>query len=175
LARRNGSLMPPGGLADNGGALGIWPAPREEEAMKHSRMILVVLTAALALEGCAKAAKDLLPEAVFAADMVPVYKNCELRDMMGSESWGDEPDSYTKGQAWFLNTKATKDELVAFYEKAFPNAPREVMDDGAITFHLTPEGAKQPYEYVEVTVRDGEIQVGESFQPQRQQKKKSVE
>ncbi len=92
-----------------------------------SRRILLGLVALFALaatSGCAKSSKDLLPGAVYAASVVPVYRNAELTDQMGSDSWGDDPDSHTKGQAWFFKVKDPKDKVLAFYESKFPNAER---------------------------------------------------
>ncbi len=138
---------------------------------KRITTIAMAAGALLALGACAKSNQAMLPDSVFAADLVPVYKNCELTDQMGNESWGDEPESYTKGNTWFFKTKASQDELVAFYEKQFPNAERQVMDDGGIEFTLYPADAVKPYESVSVVVRDGSLQIGESFQPRRKAKK----
>lgn len=124
---------------------------------------LVLLAAGAALAGCAKSNKDLLPGAVY-AQMVPVYKNCELKDQMGSESWGDEPDSYTKGQAWFFEVKESQDKLVAFYAQEFPNAEKIENEDGSVTFRIVPENA-EPYEDVHITLRDNEVLIAEDCRP----------
>lgn len=142
--------------------------------MTHRRMAVTLVAglALYALAGCSStSSKDLLPGAVFAADLVPVYKSAELSDQMGSESWGDTPESYTKGNCWFFKTKTPKDKIVAFYAEKFPGAERTTGEDGDITFKLRPEGASE-YEDVYVTVSDGEIRIGESFRPERENAKK---
>jgi hypothetical protein len=134
--------------------------------MSHRSIVpaaFVLLAAGAALGGCAKSNKDLLPGAVY-AQMVPVYKNAALKDQMGSESWGDEPDSYTKGQAWFFETKETQATLIAFYEKEFPNAQKTVNDDGSVTFRIIPEGAER-FEDVNVTLRDHQVLIAEDCRP----------
>ncbi len=132
-----------------------------------SRRILLglpVLFALAATSGCAKSSKDLLPGAVYAASVVPVYRNAELTDQMGSDSWGDDPDSHTKGQAWFFKVKDPMEKVLAFYESKFPNAERTTEADGSVTFRIILEGTEK-YEYVDVTVREGKIQIGENVQP----------
>ncbi|HEY2955680.1 MAG TPA: hypothetical protein VGK89_10580 [Candidatus Eisenbacteria bacterium] len=126
----------------------------------------VVLALALAVAGCAKSNKDLLPGAVYAAKTVTVYRHAELKDMMGSESYGDEPGSYTKGQCWFFSVKDSKEKVLAYYEQQFPNAERITNEDGSVTLRIIPEGADK-FEDVHVTVRDGELQIAESVKPNK--------
>ena len=131
----------------------------------RSKIGFAALALVLAAAGCAgKSSKELLPGAVYAANVVKVYQNAELRDMMGSDSYGDTPDSHVKGQAWFLKVKDPKEKVLAFYEQQFPGAERTTEDDGSVTFRIVPEGAEK-YEYVYVTVREGELQIGERCRP----------
>jgi hypothetical protein len=128
----------------------------------RSKLGFAALAMMLAAAGCAgKSSKDLLPGAVYAASVVKVYKSAELRDMMGSDSYGDTPDSHMKGQAWFLTVKDPKEKVLAFYEQQFPGAQRTTDGDGNVTFTIIPAGAEK-YEDVYVMVKDGEIQIGES-------------
>jgi hypothetical protein len=121
----------------------------------------------LAVAGCGgKSSKQLLPGAVYAASVVKVYKNAELRDMMGSDSYGDEPDSHMKGQSWFFTVKDPKEKVLVFYEQRFPGAERTTNEDGSVTFRIIPPGAEK-YESVYVTVRDGEVQIGERCRPEK--------
>ena len=121
--------------------------------------------AAIAAAGCAgKSSQDLLPGAVYAANIVPVYRNAVLTNMMGNETWGDEPDSYTQGQFWSFEVKDPKAKVLAFYEQRFPGAEHTTNDDGSVTLRVVPEGAEKN-EYVYVTVEDGEIRIGEHCRP----------
>lgn len=79
--------------------------------------------------------------------------------MMGNESYGDEPDSYTQGQTWYFDVKDSKEKVLAFYEQQFPGAERTTNDDGSIKFRIVPEGAEKN-EYVYATVGDGKIWIG---------------
>ena len=126
------------------------------------------LALALAAVGCAgkTSSKDLLPGAVYAASVVKVYENAELRNQMGSDSYGDTPDSHTQGQAWFLTVKDPKEKVLAFYEQQFPGAKRTTDGDGDVTFTIVPPGAESDEE-VYVMVKDGEIQIGESYRPKK--------
>ena len=143
-----------------------------------SRRTIAALSAGLALialAGCSgTSSRDLMPGAVFAADMVPVYRNAELRDQMGSESWGDTPESYTRGNCWFFKTTTPKEKILAFYAEKFPGAERRVEDNGDVTFRLHPEGASE-FEEVYVSVSEGEIRIGESFRPERETRKKAAD
>ncbi len=135
--------------------------------MKARTIAAAVGTAALALAaaGCAaRSAKDLLPGAVYAAKVVPVYRDAELTDVLGSDSWGDGPDSYTQGQTWYFDTGDSQKKVLAFYEKLLPDAERKTNDDGSVTFRIVPAGAEK-FEYVQVTVGEGEIRIGEHCRP----------
>lgn len=96
----------------------------------------------MSLMGCSGANPNskVLSEAVFAKN-VPVYRGAVYTKSMGNESWGDEPESYTKGMTWWFETKASKDELLAYYTKLYPNAERTDLDSGAIQLSWVPEGA----------------------------------
>jgi hypothetical protein len=132
---------------------------------RHLPAAAAAAALAVAALGCtAKSNKDLLPGAVYAANAVKVYRNAELVNVMGNESWGDGPDSYTQGQTWYFNTGDSQQKVVAFYEKLLPGAERTTNDDGSVTFRIVPAGAEKN-EYVQVTVDDGEIRIGEHCRP----------
>jgi hypothetical protein len=120
--------------------------------------------AILALGCSSKSNQGLLPGAVYAASAVQVYRNAELTNVMGSDQYGDEPDSHIQGQTWFLKVKDPKEKVLAFYAQQFPNAERTTNEDGSVTFRILPQGA-EPGEDVHVTVADGEIRIGENCKP----------
>ena len=126
-----------------------------------------VAAAALAFVafGCAaRPDQDLLPGAVYAARAVRVYRNAELTNVMGNESWGNGPDSYMQGQTWYFDVSDSREKVLKFYEKDLPGAERTTNDDGSISFKVIPAGAEKD-EYVTVTVDEGEIRIGEHCRP----------
>ena len=131
----------------------------------NARLIAAAAALTLGALGCtAKPNQDMLPGAVYAAKVVPVYRYSVLTNMMGNESYGDEPDSYTQGQFWSFEVKDSKAKVLAFYEHQFPGAERTTNNDGSVTLRVIPEGAEKN-EYVYVTVEDGEIRIGEHCRP----------
>ena len=131
---------------------------------RHIAAAMAATALVLAALGCSGSSKTQLPGAVYAADMVQVYRGAELTNMMGNDTYGDGPDSHMQGQFWTFDVKAPKDEVLAFYEKQFPGAERTPLDDGAVMLRVVPEGA-EPNEYVYVTVADGKITIGERCRP----------
>jgi hypothetical protein len=131
----------------------------------NARHIAAAAALTLGALGCAaKSNQDMLPGAVYAAKVVPVYRNSVLTNMMGNETYGDEPGSYTQGQSWSFEVKDPKAKVLAFYEQKFPGAERTTNNDGSVTLRVVPEGAEKN-EYVYVTVEDGEIRIGEHCRP----------
>jgi hypothetical protein len=149
--------------------------------MRTIGLFLGVLLSAVALAGCAARQPvydgqvadhsiddfDQAPKAVY-ANQVPVYPRAELTDAMGSESWGDEPDSYSKGMGWEFEFKGEKADVVTFYDAALPNAAREVAEDGEVIWTLVPEGAL-PGEEVMVRVGEKEFWIHEDVKPRPKQ------
>jgi len=134
---------------------------------------LVALVAAGALlQGCGDSNAKVLAHAFYAKN-VPVYKGAKYTESMGNESWGDEPGSYTKGMAWWFETKATKDQLYAYYHGLYPNAERMDLDDGAIQLRWVPEGAT-PFEDVTIVMKDQELTIGESVSPNSREAAKNA-
>jgi hypothetical protein len=132
---------------------------------RHAAAALAAAALTAAALGCAgKSNLDQLPGAVYAAQIIPVYRNAVLTNMMGNESYGDTPGSYMQGQFWSFEVKDSKEKVLAFYEQKFPAAERTPNDDGSITLRIVPQGA-EPNEYVYVTVEDGEIRIGEKCRP----------
>lgn len=139
---------------------------------RNAILALVVMLAAGAwLQGCGDSNAKVLADAVYAKN-VPVYKGAKYSEQSGSESWGDEPGSYTKGSVWWFETKATKDELFSYYHGLYPNAERIDLDDGAIELRWVPEGATR-FEDVEIVMADHELRIGEDVTPDALARKKN--
>jgi len=106
--------------------------------------LAVALLAACVAAGCGagqtKWSAEAAQYAVYAAE-IPLFPGTEIEDAMGHESWGGEPDSYGYGMTWWCKAEGTKDEIVAFYEKALPGARRETDDEGAVKMTVIPDGA----------------------------------
>jgi hypothetical protein len=132
---------------------------------RHTAVTIAALVLAPIVFACAaKPAKDLLPGAVYAASVVKVYRHAELTNVLGNESWGDRPDSYTQGQTWYFNVGDPQQKVVAYYAKLLPDAERTTNDDGSVSFRIVPAGAEKN-EYVTVTVDEGELRIAEHWRP----------
>jgi hypothetical protein len=81
---------------------------------------------------------------------------------MGSESWGDTPDSYSYGMHWRCEAKATRDELLAWYQAKLPGAKRSTPYDNAVQLEVTPEGAKPGEDMGVLIEEDGKYRVFEN-------------
>ena len=132
---------------------------------RHVVIAAAAATLALAAAGCAgKSNQNLLPGAVYAANVFQVYRGAELTGMMGNDTYGEGPGTHMQGQFWTFSVKDSKDKVLAFYEQQFPNAERTTLDDGAVMLRIVPQGA-EPEEYVYVTISEGEIRIGERCRP----------
>ena len=135
--------------------------------MRGNRKVLAlgILAAMVVTIGCSSGSgkSKYLASAVYARD-VPVFQGAAYDEMSGNEAWGDEPGSYTKGTTWWFKTKASKAELLAFYEKLYPNAEKLELDTGVIQLRWVPEGATR-FEDVTIVVGDGELRIAESVAP----------
>ena len=100
------------------------------------RLALSATVAATALVGCAVNETSWEGETashVVYAKQIPLYPGSKARDSMGSESWGDTPDSYSEGMAvWFEVQGFDREKVLAWYEEKLPNAKTEVLDSGSI-------------------------------------------
>ncbi len=131
------------------------------------RTFLVLLgVLAVSLSGCAaKQGKWDAESAQYAAyaTQIPLYPGTKITESMGSESWGDEPDSYAYGMTWWCETKATREQLVAWYEARLPNAKRATpLGDGSIELTVVPTGAKPGEDMGVLIGEDGKYRVFES-------------
>lgn len=123
--------------------------------------------AALLVAGCSAAPAHPLPGAVYASHAVPVYARVTYEDMMGGHFEDEDGRVVTESQSWFFKTTDPMAKVEAWYDANFPNAKKTEEQDGdgrSVTYKLVPEGAS-PGEEVEVTLRPGEVQVGEECKP----------
>jgi hypothetical protein len=130
-----------------------------------ARLFCILALAALA--GCAeKEAKWSGDAARFAvyATQIPLYPGAKIEDVMGSTSWGDDPNSESQGMAWWYSVKDPREKVVAWYEARVPQATRSVGDDGSTIFTLPPRGGEAG-EDMGVAVEDGKIRVFEHTKP----------
>ena len=138
--------------------------------MRHLKILMLTVTcAALAagLAGCsAGGAQKNLEGAVYAAN-TPVYKSAQFDGVMGGTSYGDTPEDTSEGQSWFFKVEEPYEQVVAFYDQKLSGWTRTLDNTGDgpyVTYHSIPPGA-EPGEYVEVIVRQGEVQIHESCKP----------
>jgi hypothetical protein len=109
------------------------------------------------------------PKAMF-ANQVPVYPGAQVTDSMGSQSYGDEADSYFEGMCYWLKFKGSTDQVIAFYDAALPNAEKTADEsDGATVWTFTPAGG-HPADRVTVRVKDQELRITEDVQGGRHRK-----
>ena len=108
--------------------------------------ILMFCGMTIGLGGCAAQAPKL--EGLYFKD-VPVYARSEVKEMMGSESRGD--DFVVKGMAWYMASADSPDRIRQWYQKQLPQATKVTSDSGDVTFSFTPKGAEE-HENVEITI-----------------------
>jgi hypothetical protein len=150
----------------------------EEPVMRIAPIVLAGLVASAVLAGCSAQQPvydgsvaeysiddfDDAPKAVY-ANQVPLHPDCRLTDVMGSESWGDEPDSYSKGMGWeFSFPKERTPDVLAFYNAVFAGIPAQPDEDGGTQWTIVPRGAQEG-EDLTVTVSVGELWIHENVKP----------
>lgn len=103
-----------------------------------------------------------LKDAVYAAP-IPIYDGAKLRDVAGGNYYDDigGPVTFTS-KSWFFEIKDPVEKVAAWYRANLPEGthPSEA-EQGAVSFEWIPPGALEG-ELVSVTVREGELQIGET-------------
>jgi hypothetical protein len=94
------------------------------------------------------------------ATQVPLYPGAKIGSMMGSDTYGDGPDSHREGMAWWYDVAATQAELDAWYATRLAGAAKSTGDDGGITYTLAPQGG-EPGEELGVILEDNQVRVFE--------------
>jgi len=124
----------------------------------------VGVAAGLAVCGCAaKEAKWSSETAamVVYAKSIPLYPGAKAKDAMGSDSYGDEPDSHSEGMSiWFEVKDFDRAKVLDWYKQRLPNATTRVSDAGSVELTMTPPNA-EPGEDMGVSVGDSDFRVFE--------------
>lgn len=111
-----------------------------------SRVILAA-AAVLVMGGCAaKEAKwsGETASMVVYAKSIPLYPGAKAKDAMGSNSYGDTPDSHTEGLAvWFEVKDYDREKVLAWYKERLPHAITQVLETGTIQLTVpVPDGER---------------------------------
>jgi len=125
----------------------------------------ILAVAGLALAGCgggeAKWSGEAASYAAYATQ-IPLYPGTKMVDAMGSESWGDSPDTYSYGMTWWCEARASRADLIAWYEAKLPGARRSTPYEDVVQLSVTPEGAKPGEEMGVLFEEDGKYRVFET-------------
>jgi len=129
-----------------------------------SLVAIAAATAAL-LSGCAaKEAKwsGETASMVVYAKSIPLYPGAKAKDAMGSDSYGDEPDSHSEGMAvWFEVKDYDRAKVLDWYTQRFPNAVVSPLETGSVQLKVpAPNG--EAGEYMGVVVGKDDFYVFES-------------
>jgi hypothetical protein len=100
------------------------------------------------------------------ATAVPIYPGAKLRDAMGGSYSAEIGGSVTyTSQSWFFQFTADTARVIEFYRQKLPSAQRQAeAEPGAAYFQWIPPNAAIG-ELVTVTIRAGELQIGEIVKP----------
>lgn len=133
--------------------------------IRAMRLALSAAACVTALLGCAGGEARWTGETatyVVYAKQIPLYPGAKARDAMGSEAWGDTPDSYSEGMSvWFEVDGYDKEKVLAWYEQRLPNATTQVLDTGSIELRVpVPNG--EPGEDMGVVIEDDGFRVFEN-------------
>lgn len=97
------------------------------------------------------------------ASAVPVYPGARLTDIMGGNYYAEIGGAATfTSQSWFFSTGDPVAKVADFYRRNLPEGARQVQaDEGEVAFEWIPPGAARG-EKVSITLREGQIQIGET-------------
>ena len=99
------------------------------------------------------------------ATQIPLYPGAKIDDVMGSDTYGDTPESHMKGMAWWYEVTATQAELDAWYTQRLSGTGySKSNEDGTIVYTLTPQGAESGEE-MGVYLEDNSLRVWERRKP----------
>jgi hypothetical protein len=91
---------------------------------------------------------------------VPAFAEASYRSSAGGTYYDDGGGESARSQSWFFETQEPYAEVVAFYEKALPQAEK-IVDGDQTVFTWRPEGGREGDE-ISIFVSEGEIQICES-------------
>jgi hypothetical protein len=123
---------------------------------------LVVVVSKARSHGVGASSGTKIKNAVYATP-IPVYPGAKLRDI-GGGNYYDEiggPVTFTS-TAWFFDVKDPVAKVADYYANHLPaGATPKDVEEGEVGFEWIPPGAAEG-ELVSVTVREGEVQIGET-------------
>lgn len=132
---------------------------------RSTRWVSLLAAGAIALTGCAAKETKWSGESatlVVYATSIPLYPGARAVDAMGSESWGDGPDSYSEGMSISFEVKNyDKEKVLAWYEERLPGAERQVLDTETVELKVTPPNG-EPGEDMGVWIDDDGFRVFEN-------------
>ena len=140
---------------------------------RSTRWAIAVALGALVLAGCSmnetRWSGDAAAAVVY-AKAIPLYPGAKSDGAMGSQSWGDEPGSYTEGMTvWFVVDGYDRAKVLEWYERRLPGAETEVLDDGAIQLKI-PVAGGEPGEDMGVVIDENRFRVFEHTKPGKHQR-----
>jgi hypothetical protein len=142
--------------------------------MKRASSFAAV-TAAAVLLICGCAAKETkwsgeTAAMVVYAKSIPLYPGAKARDAMGSDSYGDTPESHSEGLAiWFEVKDFDREKVLAWYRERLPNATTRALETGTIELTVpVPNG--EPGEDMGVAIGSEDFRVFEHTKPGRHRK-----
>ena len=99
------------------------------------------------------------------AKSIPLYPGAKARDAMGSDSYGDTPESRTEGLAiWFEVKDYDREKVLAWYRERLPNATTHTLETGTIELTVpVPDG--EPGEDMGVAIGGEDFRVFEHTKP----------
>jgi len=140
---------------------------------RASSVVALVAMAVLLLSGCAAKETQWSGETasmVVYAKSIPLYPGAKAKDAMGSDSYGDTPESHTEGLAiWFEVKDYDRAKVLAWYQERLPDATVQALDTGTIQLTVpVPNG--EPGEDMGVAIGAEDFRVFEHTRPGKHKK-----
>ena len=140
---------------------------------RASSVVALAAMAVLLLSGCAATETHWSGETasmVVYAKSIPLYPGAKAKDAMGSDSYGDTPESHTEGLAiWFEVKDYDRAKVLAWYQERFPNATVQALETGAIQLTVPVPGG-EPGEDMGVAIGAEDFRVVEHTRPGKHKK-----
>jgi hypothetical protein len=104
------------------------------------------------------------------AKSIPLYPGASPKDAMGSDSYGDTPDSHSEGMTiWFEVKDFERAKVLDWYTQRFPGAVGQPLETGSIELTVpVPNG--EPGEVMGVVIGDDDFRVFEHTKPGKHKK-----
>ena len=83
---------------------------------------------------------------------------------MGGHYEDDSGNTISQSQTWFFNATDSRDQIVEYYKRSFPEATVSNDETGDVVFKCVPKGAEDG-ESVWVAVGDDGFRIGEECKP----------